>query len=593
MTGTRQSNFGKLPKMLRSIRACGAAWFRRRIVDLLAVLLTFGFTCLPAAAQTALPENVRAALRDLVANSPTMVPTELDFSNDSHRTLVEGVLSALDVTTNSRSSLTETLAKVAPDRPLPQHYRPSVANLGDDESDRYYLGPVTTLASITPSGENGDVTANAVVSMATQPVKCFGILLLAPTPAFESVVFDFVEQQIGCPNMQLSASGLGGVFADAAAAGESEPSAAVISVAEFSDGHVSLLADGAMTTTATGITATSTNPPENPPGNVIKVCVWRVASDCTMSFDRQTMVFPIDGGAEVTEAGVTFDPAFDASSSALIQRNEAGGGGGCYMFDVQRDPSTGLNIAYQDNDRSLTWAIDNIQMYNPDGCLSGQHDVNFYFQLTIKTQGSPTSGLMNIYVATPHYLSDPPDVLLPPMLVNWGCLAAGSMVLLEDGSEVAIEDLAAGDRVAAGPSRKRILTVEELTTGFEPHPLVVLTTESGLELKLTRDHPVPAEGAIYLARDLQPGMVLDGDAGGDRIAAIDTGDSHVPVYNLKLGNTEPPIGETEAEMTFVANGITVGDYNMQGRYIRPPNAPQGTAAILRPSRVAAVGTPAN
>lgn len=148
-----------------------------------------------------------------------------------------------------------------------------------------------------------------------------------------------------------------------------------------------------------------------------------------------------------------------------------------------------------------------------------------------------------------------------PIIFVWGCLAAGTAVLLADGSSVNVEDVVPGMSVAAGRDGRR-LQVAETFIGREQDPLIRLSTGSGRTVLVTAEHPLVTDGGMKLARDLRLGDSVMTVAGAEIIVAT-TNESHVgAVYNLALRTADasaPPIEDA----THFANGFLVGDHRAQ------------------------------
>ena len=143
-------------------------------------------------------------------------------------------------------------------------------------------------------------------------------------------------------------------------------------------------------------------------------------------------------------------------------------------------------------------------------------------------------------------------------------MAAGSLVQLADGRTVEIEKIRAGNQVVTGDGI--LATVTAVSEGREPHPLIEVEAENGALLRMTRTHPVPTVAGLSMAQDLVVGDWLQGADGPHRIAAIRSGEKGAEVFNLVLEDANgqiPPQG-----MTFVSDGLVVGDYSMQGYLVQ-------------------------
>ncbi len=151
-----------------------------------------------------------------------------------------------------------------------------------------------------------------------------------------------------------------------------------------------------------------------------------------------------------------------------------------------------------------------------------------------------------------------------PMDYKRICLAEGTRVLAEDGSQVLVEQVKVGDKLLSSASG-RVLTVTTVSRGGESKPLVKLKDEAGHEVMMTETHPVVtvARGVVQ-AGEVAPGdKVLTRD-GPRKLVAVERVPHDGMVYNMALGTEEElaQAGGPEARTLF-ANGFLVGDSYLQ------------------------------
>lgn len=149
-------------------------------------------------------------------------------------------------------------------------------------------------------------------------------------------------------------------------------------------------------------------------------------------------------------------------------------------------------------------------------------------------------------------------VQLDPVKLNWGCVEAGTMVRLADGSEKRICDIRLGDQVWTPDSGRA--EVVNICSGDEPE-LFVLRSANGRELRLTADHPVCIEGSGYkTAADVTPAdkLVLE-DGTPVEIEALYLVQGGFRVYSLEL----------EGSSIMLCNGYQTGDFHIQGQTMCP------------------------
>jgi hypothetical protein len=145
----------------------------------------------------------------------------------------------------------------------------------------------------------------------------------------------------------------------------------------------------------------------------------------------------------------------------------------------------------------------------------------------------------------------------------WGCMPVGTQIEMADGSKASIEKLAVGQKVMAGENGKA-LTVVDVVEGAERKPLVRLVDSSGHTLSVTDTHPMPtADSRILQARELMVGDKIQTADGLSTIVSVEKEDYEGPVYNLVLGTPEERAALGNTETTMYANGVLVGDAQMQ------------------------------
>jgi len=148
----------------------------------------------------------------------------------------------------------------------------------------------------------------------------------------------------------------------------------------------------------------------------------------------------------------------------------------------------------------------------------------------------------------------------------WHCLAKGTLVTMADGTTLPIEQLNNTDTV--------------LTSGG-----VTLPVRATSQAPASRDEVLTIEGASGHFLTLSDGCIVWTSAGplqagelkiGDKIITLDGKDTissierrayNGQLYNLHLGNGEQPGAMSVSGTNFFANGILVGDHQVQTAYL--------------------------
>lgn len=212
----------------------------------------------------------------------------------------------------------------------------------------------------------------------------------------------------------------------------------------------------------------------------------------------------------------------------------------------------------------------------PSSAMAGSEpaglDVQIVFSYRDSRQDPPEtrSGVVMMSSESPEddRLAGPPHFAkLDPVKLNWGCVAAGSMVLMADGSEKRVEDLAVGDMVSDGGSAHRVADVRR---GSDD--VTVMITSGDMALRVSTEHPVLTGRGMVRACDVRSDDVLvtaDGEVAPDSayhfVGTVD-------VYGVML----------EDGHRFVCDGFVVGDDSVQGEVMAGNRVvPEPSEDILR------------
>jgi len=312
----------------------------------------------------------------------------------------------------------------------------------------------------------------------------------------------------------------------------------------------------------------------DPTHKKIKLCMNRADSDCDYNYTSgptgsQTVVLPFKGYINYfdTVDQITFDRQGNPLNASCTFSVAATGNGGSAVtpptnynfFTDQKTSISGSTISWD-----VPWLrFDDTQAYGPIG--SAGQDLYFIFQLTVPVKGqnvaafitnappekTPGSNLMN-------------TLMLPIFTAINGCLGRGSIVKMADGSSKAVEEIVVGDQVLNGNGKA--LTVTDTVIGNEI-TMVEITFNKNKTLVLTDNHPVVTPTGILLAKEIFAGHKIVTDEGVvvvDKIEEILYIDK---VFNLVLTDHSKTPVFSEDNTTHYANGVLVGDGNIQRIYM--------------------------
>lgn len=307
--------------------------------------------------------------------------------------------------------------------------------------------------------------------------------------------------------------------------------------------------------------------PTNVKGNnQIKVCVVRMDSDCDYwysSINNQFVVrFPVQGNVTYPnpiKVDANNRPA-NASYHVQIAQPNQGQGGGCQPLPINQKFIDYITVS----NNVVSWNVNPAQFGVATPCFPSNSPVVYDLMLTVfDTNNRP-------WLIAITSKPGPPianTLRIPQMSVAYGCLAAGTLVTLADGTKKPIETIAAGERVLSNQQRIP-MTVDNYTKGFEKRPMYSLTTANGRTLLLTDGHPVVTTAGLKMAKHLAPGDILLTDAGPARLIKIVPQQYDGDVWNLDIGRDTDRVRLTNTNTTFYANGILVGDGRIQKRLER-------------------------
>ena len=314
------------------------------------------------------------------------------------------------------------------------------------------------------------------------------------------------------------------------------------------------------------ITVLNPNHNAHPTRDYIKVGLNRTpqqVSDCDYYYSYGTdgnlqpiVGLQVNGSAQLV-SGFTVSSNPNFNGSCILMRRSGTGAGATLAFPSDQIPSLCNGAG-----NTVNWNI------GPDWFLGAPWnqgdiiDLDFTLNFNITPGGTTFVRVTSV----PQAVTPPSNIAsIAPMQFVWGCVAAGTLVRMADGSQRAIETLKIGERVADGHGHS--LRIAEVWRGRESKPLYRLATASGAEVLVTDEHPLPTPAGVVLARDLAPGMMVTTVAGNEPLAMVELVSFDGPVVNLDLLPDDAASLadiDDDAITAFVAGGILVGDNRMQG-----------------------------
>ena len=316
----------------------------------------------------------------------------------------------------------------------------------------------------------------------------------------------------------------------------------------------------------------STQEPAKHNGTVqgqIRICLNRSGADCDItenSGSQQNVIFPVQGSVHYYDEIQTPFTNDNSFSSVVITKQASGGG--CLMAASQNLLSEATVAA---DKKSISWNIDPAK-FGP-ACFN-QAD-QLVYTLTVQVTVGTGNAAKPVFAYVTNASDAVPDLntaKILPIQFRWGCLAAGSAVLVRRAHEdvmVPIEDVRIGDLVMAN-ARGDLVEVIANTIGTEPVPMIRIETEGGQSLLVTQGHPMVTSDGVMLARSLEIGDILF-DQSGAHVAITDLSQEQFDgnVWSLDVASVSVDGQDLGVDgTTFYANGLLVGDVKLQNRYER-------------------------
>jgi hypothetical protein len=288
--------------------------------------------------------------------------------------------------------------------------------------------------------------------------------------------------------------------------------------------------------------------------NMVRVCMSRFGPKCTYCNPgaATALMFPVQGYA-------VYDDVIRVDGSGKPQ-------GGNYSMTAARLPvgggcTIGVKNKFWDyvrvNKDTLFWNLPQASFTN--NCLQNGDSVLFqmYIQVNIGPRSQPA------YIALSNsYKTKPPSVKLAPIQIVSGCLASGTLVEMEDGKKLKIEEVPMMGKIKTTATGNP-MRVEYNITGFEEPPCIRLVDDKKHSVLMTDGHPVVTPNGVVLAKKLKVGDQVLTDQGIATLVTVELEPYAGKIWNLSVGTEEDGAPITKSNTTFFANGFLVGDHKMQ------------------------------
>ncbi|WP_051691066.1 Hint domain-containing protein [Photorhabdus australis] len=224
---------------------------------------------------------------------------------------------------------------------------------------------------------------------------------------------------------------------------------------------------------------------------------------------------------------------------------------------VNNDPAKG-------NNTNLSWEFSKNTDYADFGPICWKNNERYILDLqaTIVTmQGDNAFPVPFSYTNNPGSKEDTAQFIYPPIQIQYGCIAEGTLIDMADGSKWKVENIRPGDKVLT--KQGGILQVKSRIVGHDTE-FIDLIYNNGEQVSLTPTHPVSTSQGIVKAEDLKAGDTIHTLDGQITLTSVKQRKSEPSnVYNFVLEKTDNQSELLPEDAVLSAGGILVGDNNLQ------------------------------
>jgi hypothetical protein len=310
-------------------------------------------------------------------------------------------------------------------------------------------------------------------------------------------------------------------------------------------------------------------------------CWWRDGGDCDYKYEDgnpTTFIFPLMGSVRFDEPVFVNEKGFPVGTFTFTLTPNAGGA--VMLATGNNDQTTVISTdaALESQENTINAPLQGFQVagnivqfnfpethFANNGALQkGGVVTAFDIYLSVRLQ-TPNKYATARFTSNAQNGIVPGVFIVPGMKIAYGCLAAGSIIRMADGSEKSIETFVGdGTETVKSAQDGTTRTVIGVTPGTEPDPCVFVVAANSHTLLMTEGHPiVTVNRGIQLAKNLALGDILITEDGESPVIELARKQYEGEVWNLDVGTAAQAAQELT---TFFANGILVGDSAMQEYY---------------------------
>ncbi|WP_118985728.1 Hint domain-containing protein [Photorhabdus sp. CRCIA-P01] len=225
--------------------------------------------------------------------------------------------------------------------------------------------------------------------------------------------------------------------------------------------------------------------------------------------------------------------------------------------EVNNDPARG-------NNTKLSWDFSKNTGYADFGPICWKNNERYVLdlQVTVPTiQGDTPFSSQFTYTNNRGHVKNESQFIYPPIQIQYGCIAEGTLIDMADGSKWKVENIRPGDKVLT--KQGGILQVKSRIVGHDTE-FIDLIYNNGEQVSLTPTHPVSTLRGIVKTDELKIGDTIHTRDGQTTLTSVKQRKSEPSnVYNFVLEKTDSQNELLPEDAVLFAGGILVGDNNLQ------------------------------
>ncbi|MDE9518742.1 hypothetical protein KKJ17_13630 [Xenorhabdus bovienii] len=225
------------------------------------------------------------------------------------------------------------------------------------------------------------------------------------------------------------------------------------------------------------------------------------------------------------------------------------------------------HVTVDEDGKKLTWNFSKDSGYADFGSICWKNNETYILDLQATILTTPDNTEDSAYSVPFTYTNNPgatessSQFIYPPINIQYGCIAEGTLIDMADGSKRKVEDIRPGDRVLT--KQGDVLQVKSRIVGYDTEFFDLIYNNSE-KVSLTPTHPVSTLRGIVKAGELKIGDTIHTRDGQTTLSSVKLRKTDpLNVYNFVLEKKDDKNELLPEDALLFAGGILVGDNNLQ------------------------------